>query len=99
VCGGNDGAKVEVDRRGVILLHVLLEVEVRDILGDRKQRLVDPAGVVSHARKRLDELLVDAFILRLKVAKVQVARATNQLLAANEILRENLVARGLRLVA
>jgi len=98
VSGGNDRAKVEVDRRRVILLHVLLEVELRHLLGDREQRLVDPAGVVSHARKRLDELLVDAILLRLEVPKVQVARATDQLLAANELLGENLVAIMLSLV-
>lgn len=100
VSRGNDRAKVEVDGRGVILLHVLLEVELRHLLGDREQRLVDPAGVVSHARKRLDELLVDAVLLRLEVSKVQVAGATDKLLAANELLGENLVARRLiRMVA
>ena len=100
VSRGNDRAKVEVDGRRVILLHVLLEVELRDLLGDREQRLVDPAGVVSHARKRLDELLVDAVLLRLEVPKVQVAGATDKLLAANELLGENLVARRLiRMVA
>ena len=98
VSGSNDRAEIEVDGSRVVLLHVLLDVETRDILGDGESALVDPARIVPNARECLDELSVDALRLRLEIAQVQVARASDQFLHLNEVLGEQLVTIVLSLV-
>ncbi len=92
VSGGNDRAQVEVDRGCVILLHELLDVQANDFLGDGKGGLVDPAGIVPNARECLNEFTVDALCLRLEIAQVQVARASDQFLHLDEVLGEQLEA-------
>ena len=98
VSGSNDRAQVEVDRGRVVLLHELLDVQANNFLCDGQGRLVDPARIVPNARECLDELTVDALCLRLEIAQVQVARASDQFLHLNEALGEQLVAIVLRLV-
>ncbi len=98
VGSSNDRAEIEVDGSRVVLLHVLLDVETSDILRDGESALVDPARIVPNARECLDELSVDALSLRLEVAQVQVARASDQFLHLNEVLGEQLEAIVLSLV-
>ena len=98
VSGGDDWAEIEVDGSRVVLLHVLLDVETSDVLGDGESALVDPARIVPNARECLDELSVDALRLRLEIAQVQVARASDEFLHLNEVLGEQLVTIVLSLV-
>lgn len=92
VSSSQDRTQVEVDLGGVVLLDVLLEVETSDIFGDGENRLVDPAGIVANAGERSDEIDVDSLGLRLEIAQVQVAGATDELLFLHEALGQQLVA-------